>query len=212
MRIFLLLAVLILVPLSSAAQYNSQIGFSINNDFFPGFTLHEDRFPGSSVYTLQLSYYEPDYTRLEYSLHYSRGYHQSVTYSAGFSAAYVIQLSDQFILKPGLGLDSYKLKDRTCRISFRLVMNSLFDVYEPCDDDVHASFNPFVTMKLELAEPLSIFVQTSYRAMLSSTDYVKGTITETGPNGGKIEREISGTKHSFYGAGLGVGFGIRINF
>lgn len=212
MKIILLWAALILVPLSSAAQYGSQVGFSINNDFFPGFILHEDRFPGSSVYTLQLSYYEPDYTRLEYALHYSRGYHQSVTYSAGFSAAYVIRLSDRFILKPGLGLDSYKFKDRSCRISIRSVLNSLFNIDEPCDDDVHASFNPFVTMELELAEPFSFFVQTSYRMMLSSTGYVKETFTETGPNGREIEREISGTKHSFYGAGIGVGFGIKINF
>lgn len=211
-RFFLLIVLLTLFPLTSTAQSNSPVGISLSSDFFPTFQLHEDRFSGSSVYSLQLSYYDRDSSRMEYILHYSRGYDQSISHSVGLSAAYVIDLSDRLFLKPGIGLDGYKLKNRSCRTSFRSILNKLFDVYEPCDDDVHTSFNPFLTLELQLSEPFSLFIRTSYRLMLSSTRYVKETITETTPNGLEIEREVHGSKNSVYGAGYEVGLGIRLSF
>ncbi|WP_234567518.1 hypothetical protein [Rhodohalobacter sp. 614A] len=203
---------LVIVPLSGIAQHHSPIGVSIYSDFFPGFKLHKNRFTGSSVYSLQLSFYDRDYTRMEYTLHYSRGYDSSISHSVGLSAAYVIGLSNRFLLKPGLGLDGYKLTDRSCHTTFRSILNKIFDIYEPCDDDIHTSFNPFLAFEARLSEHLSLFIRTSYRLMLSSTDYVKETITETAPNGEEITRDIHGTEHSVYGAGYGIGMGLRINF
>lgn len=211
-KIILLSAFIVGISAGVHAQEHSRIKLSLNSDFFPEFRIHEAEYTPSSAYGFQLSFYDMYYTRLKYSFHYARGYHRSVSYSAGLSAGYVISLSDRFSLTSGLGVMEYKMKDRTCQISFRSIMNTLFDVYEPCSDDSHVSFNPFLTAELKISEPFSILIQANYRAMLSNVRYLEETYTESRPNGGTIEHEIYETKNSFYGAGLGIGIALRINF
>jgi hypothetical protein len=199
MKSICLLAITILfIPLSLSAQDDSNLGVGIQTDLFPGFQLLDNHFTYSRAYTLQLSFYDTRYTRLEYGVLYTRGYHHSISYSAGINAAYRVYLSDQFILKPGIGLDGYKLADRTCRTSIRSILDNIFNTGDTCTDDVHASFSPFIELEWRLVQPLSVYAQTTYRAMLSSTN----VSDESG----------FGTDHSFYGSGTGFGFGIRLYF
>ncbi len=211
-KIVFLIAFTVGISAGVHAQEESKIGLSINSDFFPEFRIHEAEYIPSSAYGFQLSFYDMDYTRLRYSFHYARGYHRSVSYSAGLSAGYVIYLSSRVLLTPGIGVMEYKMEDRTCRISFRSVMNMLFNVYESCPDDSHVSFNPFLETEVKLSEPISIMLQVNYRAMLSNVRHLRETYTETQPDGGTIEYEIHETNNSFYGAGLGIGIALRINF
>src|SRR5690625_7539094 len=106
----------------------------------------------------------------------------------------------------------YKMKDRNCQISFRSIMNTLFDVYEPCSDDSHVSFNPFLTAELKISEPFSILIQANYRAMLINVRYLEETYTESRPNGSTIEHEIYETKNSIYYYGLDIGIRLILNF
>lgn len=211
-KIVLLIVFVVGFSAGVQAQEESRIGLSINSDFFPEFRIDEAEYTPSSAYGFQLSFYDMNYTRLRFSFHYARGYHQSVSYTAGLSAGYVISLSDRFSLTPGLGVMEYKMADRTCRFSFRSVMNTLFDVYESCPDDSHVSFNPFLEAELKLSEPFSILIQANYRAMLSNVRHLNETQTETLPGGGTIEREFYETENSFYGSGFGIGVALRINF
>ena len=195
-RVCLFVLTILLIPLSLSAQDDSYLGAGIQTDLFPGFQLLDNHFTYSRAYTLQLSFYDTRYTRLEYGVRYTRGYHQSISYSAGINAAYRVYLSDQFILKPGIGLDGYKLSDRTCRTSIRSILDNIFNKGDSCTDDVHASFSPFIELEWRILKPLSVYVQSVYRAMLSSTNV----------------SDESGSDHSFYGSGTGFGIGMRVNF
>lgn len=203
---------IVTIPLSGLAQNHPKAGVSIIQDHFSKFQIHENNYLGSTAYTLKASFYDPDYTRLEYSLHHTRGYGSSVAYSYGFSAAYVIRFTDQFYLKPGLGLDGYKMKERECKSVIRSIISTLFNTNDYCDDDVHASFNPFVEMELKVNESISIVAATNYRAMLSSTAVVEETVVENEHKGRVIQYQNKGTKHTFYKAGISFGMGLRINF
>lgn len=187
-------------------------GLSITRNYFPDFQLQEDHFPGSTAYTLQLSHYDPDYTRLEYRGHYTRGYHRSVSYSYGFSAAYVLPFTDDFFLKAGVGLDSYKMRGRECKSLIRGILKTFFDAEDDCDDDLHTSLSPFLGMEIMLTETISVVMQTSYRATLSNTRYIKETITETGPDGEEYVTEITGRRNAVYGTGMNIGIGVKLNF
>lgn len=191
------------------AQEDSRIVLSINSGFFPEFRIHEAEYTPSSAYSFQLSFYDMDDTRLRYSFHYARGYHRSVSYSAGLSAGYVIPLSDRFSLTPGLGVMNYKMADRTCRISFRSIMNTIFDVDESCPDDSHGSLNLFLSSEIKITEPFSIFLQTGYRIMHNSIRMLERT--ETLPGGGTIERKFYKRENSLHGTGLEFGIGIKMN-
>jgi hypothetical protein len=197
-RVFLFILTILLIPLSLSAQDDSYLGVGIQTDLFPGFQLLDDHFTDSRAYTLQLTFYDARYTRLEYGVRYTRGYHQSISYSAGMNAAYRVNLSDQFTLKPGIGMDGYKLADRTCRTSIRSILDNIFNVGGPCTDDVHASFSPFIELEWRMVKSISVYAQTEYRAMLSSTH----VSNESG----------SSTDHTFYGSGTRFGIGIRLNF
>jgi hypothetical protein len=193
------------------AQDDSRIGFSVNSGFSPAFQIHEAEFTPGYTYGFQLSFYDSDFTRLRYAFYYSRGYHRSVSYSAGLSAGYVISMADWFSLTPGLGVTDYKMKDRTCRTSLRSILNTLFDVNESCPDDSHVSFNPFLAAELKLSEPFSILLQVNYHVMLSNVRHLKEIQTETLPDGTTIEREIYESGNSFYSGGIGLGIGFKIN-
>ncbi|MCC5907394.1 MAG: hypothetical protein JJU13_14375 [Balneolaceae bacterium] len=108
-KIVLLIALVAAVSTGVQAQKDSRIGLSINSDFFPEFRIHDTDFTHSSAYGFQIAFYDMDYTRLRYSFNYARGYHQSVSYSAGLSAGYVISVTDRFYLTPGLGIMEYKM-------------------------------------------------------------------------------------------------------
>lgn len=206
-RIFLLL--ILLAPLISTAQSGPGISFSRNH--FPVFHLDEDRFPGTAAYTIALSYHDQDYTQLEFSVHHSRGYDRSVSYSYGLSAGYVASLSETVSLKAGLGADVYRMRDRECKSFIRGVMILLFDADDDCADDHHASLNPFIAAEVQVAEPLSLFLQTSFRGMISNTRETEGTRTETTPDGGQVTYDIIETKNSSYAAGVGLAIGIKLH-
>lgn len=210
-KIVLLIAFTVGISAGVDAQEDSRIGLSINSDLFPEFRIHETDFNHSSAYGFQISFYDMDYTRLKFSFHYARGYHRTVSYSAGLSAGYVISLSDRFSLTPGLGVMNYKMADRTCRISFRSIMNTIFDVDESCPDDSHGSLNLFLSSEIEIAEPFSIFFQTGYRIMHNSVRMLERTETETLPGGGTIERKFYKRENSLHGTGFEFGIGIKID-
>lgn len=211
-RLFIILLILFPVFLSAQSQETSRLGLSVHRGLFPSFSLDESEFSGSSVFDLRAHFYDVSHSRLEYTLNYKRGYHPSVSYSYGLSAGYRIKLGDRGVLKPAFGIENYKLRDRECRSAVKTILNALFDVDDSCSDDVHASFNPSVALEMNISGPVWIVLDVTYRAMLSSTSYVKETITETAPDGSERENKIRGTEHSFYGAGFGAGTGIRINF
>ncbi len=211
-QLFFIFTIFMIFYENGVSQVHSGAGVSFKSDHFPEFRLHDNQFTGSSAYTLQFTFFDRDYTRMEYGLHYTRGYDAAISYSAGFSAAYVIMLTERFFLKPGLGLDGYKMKNRTCRTPFRSVMNRVFNVHEPCPDDVHTSFNPFLIMELKISEPVSFFFQTTYRAMLSSVDVSDQNATGHGGDANSPGVPSQKTEHSFYSAGSGFGFGLRIHF
>jgi len=193
------------------AQSENQIGVMLHTGYFPELRIHDSHFSPSMAYGLQVYYYDADYTRLRFGFHYARGYHRSVSYSPGFSVGYVIPLSKTVSLTPEIGLMNYKMEDRTCRVSFRSIMNTLFNVYEPCPDDSHGSINLFVSSEIEIAGPFSIFFRTGYRFMHSSVRRLVDTETETLPSGVTITREYHKTENSFFGTGLEFGVGIKID-
>lgn len=192
------------------AQEGSTIELSINTEAFPRFRIDQTSFSQSLSYGIQVSYYDEEFTPLRFSLNYARGYHQTVSYSTGLSAGYVILFTDRFSLTPGFGVTDFKMRDRNCRISFYSVMNSLFGSYDSCYDDSHISLNPFIEAELKLSEPLSVVFQATYRAMLSHIRYLTETVTDDLPGGGTIEQEIYRYENSFYGAGPGFGVALRV--
>lgn len=213
LRFFITILVL-LIPCLLAAQGRDvqKVGLSFNRGLFPEFTLDGNQFAESSVFDLRAHFYDQKNTRLEYTLNYTRGYHSSISYSYGFSAAYRFHVGDVGVLKTSLGIENYKLRDRECRSTVRTILNVLFEVEDSCSDDAHASFNPAVALEVNITGPLWLVFETTYRAMLSRTDYEEEFVLETRPDG--TERVVTqrGTDHALYGAGLGVGAGIRVNF
>lgn len=199
------------ITLNLHGQENSKLGLSITSSFFPEFRLLEASVSPGMAHGVQVSFYDSKFSWMRYSFHYARGYHKPVAYSAGLSAGYVIPLSGRFSLTPGLGVTEYKMKDRTCRISFQSVMNKLFNIYEPCPDDSHVSFNPFLSAGFKLSGPFSIALSMDYRAMLSNVRRLKETKTEPLPGGGSITYEFYETEKAFYKAGLGVGIAFRVD-
>jgi len=199
MKFFTIILILTLAPLLSLqAQSHSGFSLGLSTNYSPELQFYEDSFSNSRSFNLHASYFDKDYTRMEYSFQYSRGFDSSVSYVAGLSAAVVIQLSDQLRLKPGVGIQEFKMADRSCRTTLRTVLDSIFDISDTCSDDVHASFTGFTNLEYQLTEPFSFFIQTTYRTFLSSVGH------ETG--GG------SETDHSFYSSGFSLGGGFRVYF
>lgn len=137
---------------------------------------------------------------MEYSLHYARGFDSSVSYVAGLSASAVFQLTDNIRVKPGLGIQEFKMADRNCRTTWRTILDSIFDLENQCSDDVHASFIGFTNLEYQISDPFSLFLQLSYRTILSNVREESGT----------DPIDEYDTDHSFYGSGFGFGAGIRI--
>lgn len=211
---YLIMAFFLLLPflLSAQDQEAPPFGLSLHGGLFPEFTLNDNQFSESSFFDLRAHLYDQKNTRLEFTLNYSRGYHPSVSYSYGLSAGYRFRLGDSGVLKTSFGIENYKLRDRECRSTVRTILNALFDVDDSCSDDVHASFNPAVALEVNITGPVWLVFEATYRAMLSSTEYEKETVVETTPDGTDRVVTERGTEHAFYGAGLGLGTGIRINF
>lgn len=208
----LFLLIFLVLPILAHTQNLDRTSISFQNDYFRNFQIDEGQYPSSSAYTIKLSYYNSDYTRLEYSGHYSSGYHKSVSYSTGLAAAYVIHATDRFSLKPGLGLETYRMEDRNCKSIIRGILMTILNSEDDCSDDVHTSINPSMEIEMMMGTAFSLFVESSYRLMLSSVGYVKDTKTGSTPEGEEYEYKVTGTRNSIYGAGLGIGIGLRINF
>lgn len=204
--------ILLLIPQVMEAQDQVQRGFSLQKSHFPDFQLDDTQLSPGSAYSLQFSYHDADYTRMEYRFHYTRGYDSSVSYSYGVSAAAVFPLSDHLFLKPGIGADRYLMADRECKSFVRAFLHSVFDTSDNCSDDLHSSFNPFIALEIKFSSPISVFIQTSYSMMHSNTVHKTETVTETYPDGSKYNFDRYESKNSLYGAGFGIGIGLRINY
>jgi len=148
---------------------------------------------------------------MEYSFLYSRGYDAAVSYVIGLSAAAVFQITDDLRLKPGVGIQEFKMADRSCRTTWRSILDTIFDVDNKCSDDTHASFIGFISLEYQLADPFSLFLQTTYRAVLSSVRK-ESSVETVGPNGETSERTYYTTDRSLYNSGLSAGLGFRIYF
>lgn len=211
MKFYTILSAILLIPLLSVeGQTHSGFSFDLSGSFSPELRFYDDNFGTSSAVHFRGSYFDQDYTRMEYSLQYARGFDTSVSYVLGLSASAVFQLNDNIRVKPGLGIQEFKMSDRSCRTTWRTVLDSIFDVDDQCSDDVHASFIGFTNLEYQLSEPFSFFLQMSYRTILSNVSEESGTEIITGPNGESIERTNYTTDHSFYGSGFGFSTGIRI--
>ena len=211
MKFYTILSTILLIPLLSVeAQTHSGFSFDLSGSFSPELRFYDDNFGNSSAIHFRGSYFDRDYTRMEYSLQYARGFDSAVSYVAGLSASAVFQVTDKIRIKPGLGIQEFKMADRSCRTTWRTILDSIFDLDDQCSDDVHASFIGFTNLEYKLAEPFSFFLQMSYRTILSSVNKETGTELITGPNGESIERTNYATNHSFYGSGFGFSAGLRI--
>ncbi len=189
-----------------------RFGLSFERDQLRNFRIDNENYNESRSYTFRISFYEQKYTNIEYSLHHTRGYHESISYSFGLSAAYVLSLSDDVLLKPGLSLDAFKLKDRKCKSIIKSMIQAMFDVdNSECDDDQHTSFTPRLTAEIKISDPMSLVFRTDYRFMYSIVDEER-VPDENSTDSQQPDARKSGTDHSFYGAGLGFGAGIRYNF
>lgn len=194
------------------AQDKNRVGISIERDHLRNFRIDNRTFEESRTYTFRVSFYENKYTNIEYSLHHTRGYDESVGYSFGFSAGYMIPIADNVVLKPGLSFDAFKLKDRKCNSFVESVMRTVFDMDDAkCDDDQHTSFTPQLIAEIRISDPLSIIFRTDYRLMYSVIDYGDDG-AKNNPDGNQSAVGTRGTDHSFFGAGIGFGAGIRYNF
>jgi hypothetical protein len=194
------------------AQEKNRFGLSIERDQLRNFRIDNSKNSESTSYTFRFSFYEVKYTNIEYSLHHTRGYDESISYSFGFAAVYVLRLSDDVLLKPGISIDAFKLRDRKCKSFMKSVIRSVFDVDDSkCDDDQHTSFTPQLTAEITISDPISIFFRTDYRLMYSIVDY-EDEVAENNIDGDQSNVQDRGTKHSFYGAGIGFGAGVRYNF
>ena len=194
------------------AQETSRFGLSFERDQLRNFRIYNENYRKSRSYTIRFSFYEYKYTNIEYSLHHTRGYDESVAYSFGLSAAYVLKLSEDVLLKPGLSFDAYKLKDRKCNSFVKSVIRSVFDIDDgKCDDDQHTSFTPRLSAEIKISDPVSLVFRTDYRFMYSIMDYE--TEKETfNADTLSTDAQRRGTDHSIYGAGIGFGAGVRYNF
>ncbi|REL24617.1 hypothetical protein DYD21_17275 [Rhodohalobacter sp. SW132] len=201
-----------MAPLSAHAQEYSTFGISVGTDYFSELLVHEHRYTGASTLSIELSFYDFDYTRLEYSLNHTRGYNPDISYTYGFSAAYVLPLSGSVTLKPGLGIDGFKMSDRECKSFVRSFFRNVFNTDDHCLDDVHASFMPFMKAEIRVANPLAIYLKSGYRTFLSSVhrEVSAGDVSST-DNHTEQNTRLK-TDHSFYGSGLGFSAGLRIDF
>lgn len=194
------------------AQEMSRFGLSFERDQLRNFKIDNENYRESRSYTFRFSFYENKVTNIEYSLHHTRGYDESVAYSFGLSAAYVLTLSEDVLLKPGLSFDAYKLKDRKCNSLVKTVIRSVFDIDDSkCDDDQHTSFTPRLTAEIKISDPMSLVFRTDYRFMYSIVEYEE-VVTEISSSGVPSNVQVYGTDNSFYGAGIGFGAGLRYNF
>jgi len=201
MKFYTILSAILLIPLLSVeAQTHSGFSFDLSGSFSPELQFYYDSFVNSSAMHFRGSYFDKDYTRMEYSLHYARGFDSSVSYVAGLSASAVFQLTDNIRFKPGAGIQEFKMADRNCRTTWRTILDSIFDLDDQCSDNIHASFIGFTNLEYQISEPFSLFLQLSYRTILSNVREESGT----GSNG------VYDTEHLFYGSGFGFGAGIRI--
>lgn len=189
---------ILLQTLPIQAQTHSGFSLGVSGSYSPDLQFYNDSFTKSQSLNFQASYFDSDYTRMEYGLNYSRGFDSTVSYVFGLTAAAVFQLTDQMRLKPGIGVQEFKMADRSCRTTWRTVLDSIFDIDSSCSDDVHASFIGFANLEYQLTEPVSVFLQTTYRTMLSNVrrENVTGSATE----------------HSFYSSGMSFSAGIRFYF
>lgn len=211
---FFVTVLFLLIPFLLTAQNREEpeFGLSLHGGLFPEFTLDGNEFAESPIFDLRAHLYDQKHTRLEYTLNYTRGYHPSVSYSYGLSVGYRLRLGDSGVLKTSLGIENYKLRDRECRSTVRTILNAIFDVDDSCSDDVHASFNPAAALEVNIAGSVWFVAEATYRLMLSSTAYEKERILETTPDGTDRMVTERGIDHALYGAGFGLGTGIRINF
>ncbi|WP_340106571.1 hypothetical protein [Rhodohalobacter sp. 8-1] len=194
------------------AQEKSRFGLSFERDQLRNFRIDNRTFNESRSYTIRFSFFENNYTNIEYSLHHTRGYDEFVAYSFGLSAAYVISIADDVVLKPGISFDAFKLKDRKCKSFMKSMFRAVFDVDDnKCDDDQHTSFTPQLTAEISISDPVSIFFRTDYRLMYSIVEYEE-VVTEISSSGEPSNVKRYGTDHSFYGAGIGFGAGLKYNF
>lgn len=211
-QVLLFLFLMVFTSGVAQAQDKSRFGLSFERDQLRNFKIDNENYRESRSYTFRFSFYENTYTNIEYSLHHTRGYDESVAYSFGFSAAYVVTLADDILLKPGLSLDAYKLKGRKCNSFMNSVIRSVFNIDDSkCDDDQHTSFTPRLTAEIKISDPMSLVFRTDYRFMYSVFEYEE-VITEINSSGEPSNVQIHGTGHSFYGAGIGFGAGLRYNF
>jgi len=194
------------------AQDSSGFGFSLGSDYFNELLVNETSYSSAKTVTYELSFYDYDYTRLEYSLNHTRGYNSDISYSYGFSAAYILQLSPSITLKPGIGIDGFKMIDRQCKSVMGSFFRNLFNTDDQCIDDVHASFMPFLETNIQIAKPLSVYLKTGYRTFLSSVHSEVPAADESPTDIGNKNRTRLKSDHSFYGSGLGFGAGLRIDF
>lgn len=204
--------ILILTPQVMKAQDQAERGFSFQTSHFPDFRVDDSQFSPGAAYSLQFSYHDVDYSRMEYRFHYTRGYDSSVSYSYGVSAAAVFPLSDHLFLKPGVGADRYLMADRGCKSFARAVFHSVFDASDNCNDDLHSSINPFIALEIKFRSSISVVLQSSYRMMLSNKMHKIETVTETAPDGSEYKNDRFKSKNSFYSAGFGIGVGLKINY
>lgn len=212
MKFHYFLLLFILIPLFEAAgQSHSGFSLSLTGSYAPNLTVNDRNFANNRSIGLQASYFDEDYTRMEYSFLYSRGYDAAVSYVIGLSAAAVFQIIDDLRLKPGLGVQDFKMADRSCRTTWRSILDTIFDVDNKCSDDTHASFIGFISLEYQLADPFSLFLQTTYRAVLSSVRQ-ESSVETVGPNGETSERTYYTTDRSLYNSGLSAGLGFRIYF
>ncbi len=197
---------------SIQAQTHSGFSFGVSGSFSPDLQFYDGNFTNSQSLNFQASYFDADYTRMEYGFQYARGFDSSVSYVTGLSAAALFQITDQIRFKPGIGVQEFKMADRSCRTTWRSILNTIFDVNNECHDDSHTSFIGFISMEYQLAESFSLFLQTTYRTILSSVRQETGVELLEGPNGGTIERTSYTTDRSFYRGGVSTGIGFRVYF
>lgn len=193
----ILIVAFLLAPAGLLAQSESRIGLSFGSEYIPALSIEGSDFNPGAAYEFQLYFYDASVTRLHVGLHYSRGYHSSISYSAGLSAGYVISLSDRLTLTPGLEITDFKMSERNCRTSFRSVLNTIFDADDPCVDNSHISFNPNLTATFSISGPFSLNLQAGYRTMLSNMHREKERVSEPIPGGGSIERTYYESTRSF---------------
>lgn len=93
MKFYTLLSAILLIPLLSVeAQSHSGFSFDLSGSFSPKLRLYEGNFGNSSAVLIQGSYFDKDYTRMEYSLQYVRGFDSAVSYVLGLSAAALVSV------------------------------------------------------------------------------------------------------------------------